>query len=56
MEITCPTCSQVVSVLIDPAMIGQSYIEDCSVCCRAMVLTVANEDKSVSVTANRENE
>jgi hypothetical protein len=31
---TCPFCLTEVSILIDPSIREQSYIEDCERCCR----------------------
>jgi transcription elongation factor Elf1 len=31
---TCPYCWQEVSMILDPSVEEQSYIEDCEVCCR----------------------
>lgn len=33
-NINCPYCGEVIMVLIDPSDAGNSYIEDCQVCCR----------------------
>jgi hypothetical protein len=30
---TCPYCSEEISMLLDGSQGGQSYIEDCEVCC-----------------------
>jgi len=30
----CPYCWEEVSVLLDPSITHQTYIEDCEVCCR----------------------
>ena len=35
--IYCPYCGEPISVLLDPGEVGQSYIEDCQVCCRPIV-------------------
>ncbi len=32
----CPFCAAEVSVLLDPSISRQSYIEDCEVCCRPL--------------------
>jgi len=32
----CPFCGESISLLLDPSAGGQSYIEDCQVCCRPM--------------------
>ena len=30
---TCPYCWEKISMLLDPDMSGESYVEDCQVCC-----------------------
>lgn len=32
--IGCPYCGETIDVLIEPADVGQQYIEDCQVCCK----------------------
>jgi len=44
---TCPSCLQQVSVLIDPSISEQSYIEDCEVCCRPLQFNVHIEEGEV---------
>jgi Cysteine-rich CPXCG len=39
-EITCPHCGEVFPLQIDTSESDQSLIEDCSVCCRPINLTV----------------
>jgi hypothetical protein len=39
-EITCPHCGEVFPLQIDTSESEQSLIEDCSVCCRPINLTV----------------
>jgi hypothetical protein len=39
-EITCPHCGEVFPLQIDTSQAEQSLIEDCSVCCRPINLTV----------------
>lgn len=41
---TCPYCWQEISVMIDLSAGGQSYIEDCEVCCNPMALSFEAED------------
>jgi hypothetical protein len=57
-EVVCPYCGESISVRIDEG--GgptQSYVEDCSVCCRPIELAVEEtEDGSLSVTAVRSDE
>ncbi len=33
---TCPACLQEISILVDPSIRQQQYIEDCEVCCRPL--------------------
>ncbi|MBI4063963.1 MAG: CPXCG motif-containing cysteine-rich protein [Elusimicrobia bacterium] len=56
--LTCPYCWEEIEISVDPAMEGQSYGEDCSVCCRAIVLTVHSEgdETDPEVYARKENE
>ncbi len=34
----CPYCWQRISMLLDPDMSTESYIEDCQVCCNPILL------------------
>jgi hypothetical protein len=55
-EITCPYCGESISVWVDEGSgATQRYIEDCSVCCRPIELSVSqsDDDGSLSVTALR---
>lgn len=36
----CPYCGELVELLIDCSEYQQTYIEDCQVCCRPMVVSV----------------
>ncbi len=50
--ILCPYCGEAIDVLVDPSVAHQEYIEDCSVCCRPIVVTArvsAGEVVSVDV-------
>jgi len=55
--VDCPYCGEAIRVLIDPESIGQQYIEDCQVCCRPILFSVATDavgDLSVSVRDENE--
>lgn len=39
-EITCPYCAQVFPLEIDTSQPEQTVIEDCTVCCRPITLTI----------------
>jgi len=41
---TCPHCWQKISVILDLSIDGQSYIEDCEVCCRPIQIFYAVTD------------
>lgn len=54
--VTCPYCGEAIDLLVDASVGEQSYIEDCSVCCQPMRVTVvidATGDVS-DVLADRE--
>jgi hypothetical protein len=54
--ISCPYCGEWVEVLVDTSVEYQEYVEDCSVCCCPMVLSVTVEGDDVSVLARDEND
>ena len=35
-QIRCPFCGEAMCILLDLSAGGQSYVEDCQVCCRPM--------------------
>ncbi len=37
----CPYCWKDISVLLDPSVSSQKYIEDCEICCNPMEINVA---------------
>jgi cysteine-rich CPXCG protein len=39
-EISCPHCGEVFPLQIDTSQSEQAFIEDCTVCCRPINLTV----------------
>jgi len=43
----CPYCGAEISVLLDPSIIKQEYIEDCEVCCNPMKISFALEAGTV---------
>ncbi|MEE4660886.1 MAG: CPXCG motif-containing cysteine-rich protein [Halieaceae bacterium] len=47
--IYCPYCGEPNGVLVDPSEAGQSYIEDCQVCCRPIVFLVDGSGNGVEV-------
>lgn len=56
-HIGCPYCGETILVLIDDSLPEQTYVEDCQVCCRPIVLSVEVEnDGAIAVSARAENE
>jgi len=56
-NISCPYCGESISVLVDDSVPEQSYVEDCQVCCRPIVLDVIVDlDGDAMVSARSENE
>lgn len=39
-NVYCPYCGERISVLLDPSVPHQNYIEDCQVCCRPIIFDV----------------
>ena len=55
--ISCPYCGESITILVDDSLPEQQYIEDCQVCCRLIVLSVALEsDGDAAVLARAEND
>lgn len=56
-DVTCPYCGEVIEVVIDGTIPQQSYIEDCSVCCRPISLDVSVDDEDeIAVEVRHEDE
>ena len=56
-ESYCPYCGEIISLLIDPSIQLQEYIEDCQVCCSPILITIEithNED--ILINTRKENE
>jgi hypothetical protein len=57
VQVNCPYCGESIELVVDYSASNEEYVEDCSVCCRPMVVTVP-EDRSRrrSVYVRTENE
>ena len=55
-DIGCPYCGETMTVLIDPGLEQQQYVEDCQICCQPMIVEVTNTDGRTEVTARQEND
>lgn len=40
----CPFCWESISVLLDPSVSHQRYVEDCEICCNPMEIDVTFEE------------
>ena len=55
IQVECPFCGEMITVLIDTSVTSQSYVEDCSVCCRPIQFTVVCEEGAlISVETARD--
>src|SRR5687767_6175471 len=43
VEVQCPYCGEDFEVRVDPSEEGQSMVQDCQVCCKAILLAVDSE-------------
>jgi hypothetical protein len=43
-DTTCPHCWETIHLTLDLSVARQSYIEDCPVCCRPMLVSVGAAD------------
>ncbi|HMP77742.1 MAG TPA: CPXCG motif-containing cysteine-rich protein [Kiritimatiellia bacterium] len=56
-RIQCPYCGEVIDIPDETDGARGSYVVDCSVCCRPIVVHVERaEDGMISVSAERESE
>ena len=57
VRITCPNCGEPNEVVVDTSVPQQEIIEDCTVCCRPMVLNIAvDETGAMMIAVRSENE
>ena len=46
-DATCPHCGETIELTLDLSVPEQSYIEDCSVCCRPMWVSYRASDGEI---------
>ena len=54
--INCPYCAESIQVLLDPTEAGQTYTEDCKVCCAPILFELQGSDEDIFVTVRREDD
>lgn len=47
VEIQCPYCGETIEIVVDCSVESQSYVEDCSVCCRPINMTITVDEEGV---------
>lgn len=53
----CPYCGELIEIVIDTSVEHQEYIEDCSVCCRPIVIGVTiDTDGEAYISMRTEND
>lgn len=56
-SIRCPFCGEAITIVVDPSVVPQHYVEDCEVCCRPMEISVSRgDDGRLKVVARDEDE
>jgi Cysteine-rich CPXCG len=57
-SVSCPYCGEELEIWVEPGSVAhQRYVEDCSVCCRPIELSIdldTEDDADYVVTAQRE--
>lgn len=55
--IECPYCGEPIELIIDDSIGAQQYIEDCSVCCRPINVSIAiDEQAEIQLTCTTDSE
>jgi len=56
-NIQCPYCWEQIEVVVDCSVEQQEYIEDCSVCCKPIIISVViGEGEVISIEGRSEDE
>lgn len=57
LVVQCPYCGESIGVIADLSVPSQQYVEDCSVCCNPIVMTVdISGEGEAHIEARAENE
>jgi hypothetical protein len=54
--VQCPYCGEWIELMVDCSVSRQDYIEDCSVCCKPIALSISIGHGNLDITARQENE
>ncbi len=56
-RISCPYCGESITIIVDDSVAEQTYIEDCEVCCRPIVMhATVDYDGDVMVDVRTDSE
>lgn len=53
VNVMCPYCGETIEIDVEPLAEAQTYIEDCTVCCRPIQYEVIDGEDGVEVVASR---
>jgi hypothetical protein len=56
VRVYCPYCGEIIEVIVDLSVDHQEYVEDCSVCCRPIVMDVTAAGSSPAVSVRSEDD
>ena len=45
---SCPYCWEEISMVLDPSVKSQTYVEDCEVCCNPIQVRYSVEDDAIT--------
>ncbi|MGB2886529.1 MAG: CPXCG motif-containing cysteine-rich protein [Candidatus Acidiferrales bacterium] len=45
---TCPHCGEQISMILDPSIHRQTYVEDCEVCCNPIEISYTVQDDALA--------
>ena len=57
VDVRCPYCGEPLALTVDVSAGDQSYVEDCAVCCRPMVVAVRIDGADdIAIAVRRDDE
>ena len=48
VELSCPYCAAPITMLLDPSVPAQRYVEDCEVCCNPIEVAYTADGEAVT--------
>ncbi len=55
-HVYCPYCAERLEVLLDPSELGQTYTEDCQVCCQPILFSLQGDQDQLWAEVRREDD